>query len=290
MELKTEFAVPVRDLIRQRYSCREYDKTSLTDEVRRDLENYLETVPQGPFHQASRFILAAATPVDRASLRGLGTYGFIHNPPAFIIGACSDGPLSLEDYGYRLERIVLYATGLQLGTCWLGGTFSRSGFARRIDATESEILPAVLSVGYAAGALDENKVVQPKRSRLSWSQLFFENEFSNPLSETKTGAYTLPVEMVHLAPSASNKQPWRILRQGDCWHFFLRRTSGYRHAPLSRLVGVEDIQRVDMGIAMCHFELAAREAGLEGAWQVRKPSVGMMDALMEYTTTWVNKS
>ncbi|HTX78515.1 MAG TPA: nitroreductase family protein [Longilinea sp.] len=290
MDLKTEFTVPVQELIRERYSCRVYDKNPLTEEACRSLEGYLAAVPAGPFNHASRFILAAATPVDRASLRGLGTYGFIRNPPAFIIGACSDGPLSLEDFGYCLERIVLYATGLRLGTCWLGGTFSRSGFARRIDAAAGEILPSVLSVGNAAETSDGGKVVRSKRSRLDWSQLFFENEFSHPLSEMNAGAYALPLEMVRLAPSASNKQPWRILREGDCWHFFLRRTPGYRRDLLARLVGVEDIQRVDMGIAMCHFELAAREAGLEGVWQVRKPPVGAMDAVVEYTATWMSKS
>ena len=32
-----------------------------------------------------------------------------------------------------------------------------------------------------------------------------------------------------------------------------------------------DLQRVDMGIAMCHFELAARERGLAGRWVVEQP-------------------
>ena len=173
MDLKTEFTASVQELVRQRFSCREYDKSPLTEEVCQSLENYLAAAPAGPFNHASRFILAAATPVDRASLRGLGTYGFIHNPPAFIIGACSDGPLSLEDYGYRLECIILYATGLNLGTCWLGGTFSRSGFSRRIEAAENEILPAVVSVGYIAGALDGGKMVLPSRQRLEWGTALF---------------------------------------------------------------------------------------------------------------------
>ncbi|MGD0709091.1 MAG: nitroreductase family protein [Anaerolineaceae bacterium] len=293
MDLKTEFTGSVQELVRQRFSCREYDKAPLAEEVCRELENYLTSVPAGPFNHASRFILAAATPVDRASLRGLGTYGFIHNPPAFIIGACSDGPLSLEDYGYQLERIILYATSLHLGTCWLGGTFSRSGFARRIDATENEILPAVISVGYIADHVSVDwqtiQSVSTLRRRLSWDALFFEGNFSHPLSEMDAGVYALPLEMVHLAPSASNKQPWRVLKQGDCWHFFLQRTAGYRRAPLSRLVGVEDIQRLDMGIAMCHFELTAREAGLNGVWQVQAPPVEKTGNLMEYTATWVSK-
>jgi len=32
-----------------------------------------------------------------------------------------------------------------------------------------------------------------------------------------------------------------------------------------------DLQRVDMGIAMCHFELAVREAGIEGRWVTDQP-------------------
>ena len=32
-----------------------------------------------------------------------------------------------------------------------------------------------------------------------------------------------------------------------------------------------DLQRVDMGIAMCHFELSANEAGHNGQWTIADP-------------------
>ena len=79
------------------------------------------------------------------------------------------------------------------------------------------------------------------------------------------------LEVVRWAPSASNKQPWRVVRGRKRWHFYLARTKGYGKGLLTSLVKLADLQRVDMGIAMCHFELAAREAGIEGRWVTDRP-------------------
>lgn len=40
----------------------------------------------------------------------------------------------------------------------------------------------------------------------------FEN-FQNPMPETLAGDYAITLEMVHLTPSATNFQPWRVLKQ-----------------------------------------------------------------------------
>jgi len=41
-----------------------------------------------------------------------------------------------------------------------------------------------------------------------------------------------------------------------------------------------------MGIAMCHFELAAREAGLGGAWVAADPGIATPQSGIEYIATW----
>ena len=38
------------------------------------------------------------------------------------------------------------------------------------------------------------------------------------------------LEMVRRGPSASNKQPWRVVRAGERWHLYLQRTRGYGRA------------------------------------------------------------
>ena len=37
------------------------------------------------------------------------------------------------------------------------------------------------------------------------------------------------------------------------------------------------IQNLDMGIAMCHFELAAVELGLNGKWEIIEPMLESWD-------------
>lgn len=278
-------------IIQQRYSCRDYASQPLGPEIQQVIADYLCRLPPGPFQGANRFALVAASDQERSALRGLGTYGFIKNPPAFLIGVSQDGWMSLENFGYRMEQIVLHLTSLGLGSCWLGGTFTRSGFAEKIGAQRGEILPAVLSLGYPspqepqAARLASQQPVN--RDRLAWEALFFDESFEAPLSPQASEAFLTPLDMVRLAPSASNKQPWRILRQGGLWHFYLQRTKGYRELALGRFTGIADMQRIDMGIAMCHFELAALECGLPGRWKVADPQVKTLNNLTHYVVSWV---
>jgi hypothetical protein len=189
-----------------------------------------------------------------------------------------------------MEYAVLFATDLGLGTCWLGGTFSKSNFAKKIAVTAREVMPAVVTVGYIEdGSRFGDWIRKRARSdlRFPWESLFFDERFGEPLTAERAGLYAEPLEMVRLAPSASNKQPWRIVRVGDVWHFFLQRTKGYGEGSfLFRLLHLADLQRVDMGIAMCHFELTARELGLTGRWVIDEPDIRKPDESTEYTVSW----
>jgi hypothetical protein len=81
-----------------------------------------------------------------------------------------------------------------------------------------------------------------------------------------TGDFEIPLEMVRLSPSASNKQPWRIVKEKkkNVFHFFIKRNKMYKKN--IELLQLSDLQRIDIGIAMCHFELTAQEANLKGKW------------------------
>jgi len=48
-----------------------------------------------------------------------------------------------------------------------------------------------------------------------------------------------------------------------------------------------DLQRADMGIAMCHFDLTCAELGMKGKWIVKKPEKIDLPALTHYLATWV---
>ena len=288
-----EYTRPVTELIQQRFSCREYRKDPIDATQQQRLGNFISRNQEGPWQTPLRIELIAAVEQDRVSLKNLGTYGFIKNPTGFIVGAVRPGEKYLEDYGYVLERIILLATDIGLGTCWLGGTFTKSSFARRISMTPEETMPAVTSVGYVAEQGAIRNLIHGKPSttdnRFPWSDLFFQAKFGNPLAPDEAGSYARPLEMVRLGPSASNKQPWRVIKADHAWHFYLQRTRGYGDGLIFKMLRLEDLQRVDMGIAISHFELTSRELGLAGRWAVAEPAIEKPDELTEYVASWIEQ-
>jgi len=191
----------------------------------------------------------------------------------------------MEDFGYQMEEIVLYATQLGLGTCWLGGTFQISRFAQKIKLGKNETLPAATAAGNISGKRHPLDYILRRRTlpdrRMPPENLFFHTSFTTPLSVKAAEDYALPLEMVRRGPSASNKQPWRIVKEQDHWHFYITRTPNYPPGVLK----LADLQRVDLGIAMCHFALTAASLGLQGMWQHLEPAV-KPPLHTEYIITW----
>jgi nitroreductase len=281
---------PIEELINARYSCRTYRDEPIAAHERRTLTEFLVANTTGPLGSQARFALVAASPGDSDALKRLGTYGFIKGATGFLVGAVRQAPKDLEDYGFLVEQAILFATGLGLGTCWLGGTFTKSRFAARIGGLErDETMPAVVSLGYSGG--DGTERIRERVAgcrRLPASELFFEERFGQPLALDNGDGFGAVLEGVRMAPSASNKQPWRIVRRGHEWHFYLQRTRGYgKGSALFTMLRLADLQRVDLGIAMCHFALGAREIGLTGEWVLSEPASATPAPGGEYTATWV---
>ena len=225
------FNQPVSHLIHKRYSCRTYQDLPISNSDLAVLEDFTAACQIGPLGNQARFKVVAAQEGDSPSLKGLGTYGFIKNPTGFIIGVSEEKSGALEDFGYLMETILLRATDIGLGSCWLGGTFTRSRFSSQMNLQDGEIIPAVASIGYPADqSVWVDKTIRAgarAHHRLPWENIFFTNEFGNPLNPDDAGNYHEPLDLVRLAPSASNKQPWRILKIGMDWHFYLQRTAKY---------------------------------------------------------------
>ena len=351
----------IQNLIRQRFSCRKYEKKPIPALVRKKIQAMLGETMDGPFGNQARFRLIAAKERDSTILHGLGTYAFIQNPAGFVLGAICPAEKFLEDFGYLMETIVLQLTDLGLGTCWLGGTFTQSSFARKMDLQGKERMPAVVSVGLIADQDRARDTFLRRRisadDRKPWEKIFFQGDFGYPIETpqglrqftkslnttskceeiddtpalmslraffAKQSRFSLPgdgfgaenaphneikeeafrndmegelreesqlataLEMVRLAPSASNKQPWRVVVTENACHFYLQRTRKYGKGSFTyRVLGLADLQRVDLGIAMCHFDLTARELGLPGRWVVEEPGIQKPDDLTEYVASWI---
>ena len=284
MDEEQLFGTSITEIIKKRRSVRTYLAQSLPPEIKDKLREFFSSL-RGPFGRNVRVNLIETELAKIKTKANLGTYGVIKGASSYVVAVVEKSDHDLENYGYSLEKVILYATSLGLGTCWLGGTFKKSEFSKAIEQKDHEILPCISPIGYSnsnKSLVDSAmRFVAGSKNRKKWDELFFSYDFKHHLSESAAGKYLAPLEMLRLAPSASNKQPWRIVKDSDKSHFFLQHTKGYAKAM------TYDLQRVDMGIAMCHFEMVAKEQGIEGKWQVSDPGNIDKPQDTDYIVSWV---
>lgn len=278
------FGEEIEKIIQKRKSVRTYSRTPIQAKDKDKLLQYIQQL-KGPFPVAFRLEIFDKLRKKADEKIKLGTYGMIQGASFFIAAAVEKKEYNLEQLGYVFEDLILYITSLGLGTCWLAGTFNKNEFSKAMQVKENEILPIVTPVGYESRIKSPIdlllKPVPNLKPRKSWNALFFKDNFDSILNKDDADAYALPLEMVRLAPSASNKQPWRVVLTNGHYHFYLSHTAGYA------AVYPYDIQKIDMGIAMFHFESTAMELGLKGRWEIRKPELNDVPKGLEYIITWI---
>jgi hypothetical protein len=220
----------IETAIHSRKSVRTYSGKAIPSELKEKIRKSFDQ-HSGPFDAPLRFKWLDVPELEGEERIRFGTYGVILGATNFIAGAVKKGDHALEQFGYSFENLILTVTSLGLGTCWMGGTFSRSQFAKAMHLTDDEWLPAITPVGYsswARGPIDLLFKPSTGRIRFPWNKLFFNEDLAHPLTPDTSGEYAVPLEMLQIAPSAANWQPWRILKQGNQFHFLLAHNSGYK--------------------------------------------------------------
>ncbi|MFX0023875.1 MAG: nitroreductase family protein, partial [Candidatus Hermodarchaeota archaeon] len=223
------FTKPITEIIQERTSRRTYSGKPLNNKMRKKVISIIENHDlKSPFSKNAgkvRFKLVSVPEFESNEKKKLGTYGFIKGAQDFIVGTVEKSQYDREHYGYLMETIILTATDLGLGTCWLGGFFNRSLFSTKINRMPNEIIPAITPIGYPIQRTTREKLIRSfakADKRLPPDQLFFEGTLKNPLHMNNIGEYSKLLEMVRFSPSAGNKQPWRIIKviNKNIFHFY----------------------------------------------------------------------
>ena len=287
-----KFSKSVSDIIKERTSWRTYTGLPLERDVRDVMINLMKDNDFGsPFGEQAgiaRFELLSIPEFDPTERKKLGTYGTIEGVQDFIVGAVENSNYDREHFAYILESLILAATDLGLGTVWLGGTFNRSLFSAKIKKKENEIVPAITPIGYPADRTSREIMIRSYAKadkRFPWEKLFFEGDFSTPLIPEKEKKFFTLLENVRLGPSAGNFQPWRIVREPneDNFHFYIL----YTDNKMGKIYNV--FRRLDIGIAVSHFNHTARELEMSGRWKFDDPKISKREGL-QYITSWKNSS
>ena len=257
----------IMKLIRTRKSVRTFDGNAVSEEDRKKLLEYIRTI-DNPYNIPVTFVMLGA------KKHGLSS-PVIQGEHIYIMGKVPKVEHCAEAFGYSFEKMVLYAWSLGIGTTWIGGTMKRELFEQEAELSESEIMPCVSPLGYPAKKRSVKEIGMRTAikadKRINAEELFFENDFSTPI-HTNDVTVQNALEAVRLAPSAVNKQPWRIVKCGNAYNFYEKKT-------LSSGDAAWDIQKVDIGIAICHFMSVAG-----GTLTVKKPDI-TADKNKEYIAT-----
>ena len=261
MEAVTIADYSIKDLISRRRSVRTYDGTPLRAEDRQKLEAYAQSL-QNPFGIPVTFRILDAKAQNLSSPVVLGADTYLGAKVAHI----SNAEIA---FGYDFERFVLYAQSLGIGTVWLAATIDRPAFERAMEVMDGEVMPAVTPLGYPAAKKSVRESLMRKAikadNRFSFETLFFQNTFQEPLSPENAGRFRDALEMVRLAPSVGNKQPWRIVICDGVIHFYEKKTMSPN--------ALGDIQKVDIGIALAHFMLTMEESSADAVFFADDPGV-----------------
>jgi nitroreductase len=273
------------EAIRLRTSVRSYQDREIDQTAFRLLQDFVTEPQTGPFGNKVQFALISSKKAERSPAKRLGTYGVIRGATWYLAATVASLPHAMEDFGYCMEEALLFCTKLGLGTCWLGGSLNRSGFAVAAGLGQGEVLPGVVSIGYAAerrSLIDRTvRTFAGSKNRKPWGDLFYERDFHHSMPEDPADSYSVIFQCVRTAPSASNKQPWRIVRDANgILNLFIARSKGY-----GRWFPGIDLQLIDTGIAMCHLSLAARELGINGQWTPAAPATDARH--YDYISSWV---
>ncbi len=256
--------IPVEDWYRAifyRRSRRKYKQSTLPEDKLERLSSVCQNFH--PFPEARAVLVEE--PGDRVYRGFIGSYGKIEDAPGYIafIGNMKSQRVQ-EAVGYTGEGIILEATAMGLGTCWVGGFFRPEFVAHQIPIGKNERVLAITPIGFPLDSFSFQEKLMIGFGRLHKRK---------PLSKLVIGTLKqnwmkTALEAARLAPSAVNRQPWRFEIGDNTISINVDKTQDtYKIA-----------RRLDCGIAMLHLELGARYASILGGWTFPPDSLACFTA------------
>jgi nitroreductase len=170
-----EVVMTAHGVFQRRFSCRSFDPTPLDRETVIKILEAARWAPNGGNLQPWRFVIALDSERRRAVAGAAYGQGFLAQAPVVIVvcavpdeSASKYGPRGrelycLQDTAAAAENILLAATDLGLGSCWVGA-FDEAAVRRVLDLPHSWRPVALIALGRPTEA-------EPQRTRRPLSEI-----------------------------------------------------------------------------------------------------------------------
>lgn len=216
------------EAIFKRKSIRDYDPTSIDTNRLNEISTNLQALKPLLSGIKTEFKIISPNQVTRK----LG-----NKAPHFIAAFSEAKDAYKVNIGFMLQQMDLYFSATGLGSCWLGIPQPTK------DITDSSNLEFIILMSFG----------NPKETLYRTSASEFKRKTLKELTNME-GADEL-LEPTRLAPSAVNLQNWYFTGNMNTIHVYSSKSSFLR-----TIVG-GSYYPVNMGIALCHLQLAAEYKG-----------------------------
>lgn len=211
-------------------------------------DEQIEAVKRAINDAESPFGGEVAVKMHRFDLKGKlkpSTYGSVEGAAWYILIGIADTPASYLSTGFRMEQVAIKIVDMGLGSNFMTDTFKGGAFAGAADFPAATPLHVIMPVGVPA---DKERLVE------KLTHMALRSRSRKPFGETfgnvpEDSVFRQPLEMMRLAPSAYNKQPWRAQTDGNSVWF-------YQVPSTDSLIG--------MGNGLANFYLALKQSGKAG--------------------------
>jgi nitroreductase len=218
------------DTMFKRKSVRKYDMSPLDDKTLNDIKSFISNI--NPLISGIKTDLQVISQNDVKSFMSI-------KAPHYVVVFSENRDGYLTNVGFMLQQLDLYLSANGLGACWQGMAKPAKDI---VSKSELEFV-IMLAFGKPAEELYRNDRSQFKRNSIE--AIRDKTDFDELL------------EAVRIAPSATNSQPW---------HFDIEGTKLYANCiklnPIKAII-MEKMNKIDMGIGLCHLSIAAKHSGKE---------------------------
>ena len=174
------------EVIRKRRSARAYSPTPVSEQILVKVLDAARRAPSASNKQPWHFIIVKDEMKRIRIARGCGYGRFLAESPVIIV-ACGDRKASpnwhVVDTTIALEHIVLAATALDLGTCWIG-SFDEEDVRKTLKIPEKFEIIALIALGYPRKTLDLlPKILHLLRPRKKLKDIISVEIYGDPLRQ-----------------------------------------------------------------------------------------------------------
>ena len=271
------------DLMRVRRSCRSFQTRKLTS------AHYDALMKSVQLHGKASSIGTA--PIRFEYISAPLTVWPTVNATEFIVAIVPKeyNRMAIIDVGRSLQKVVMDATRMGLGTCWIGPGADQSSVKQHLGDRfnpETEHIICVCAVGYKSAYIPLFIRIFNRQmgSRLPLSSLFFADaQFQKPLNIEKPpfNYFGRNYEICEWAPSSYNGQTTRCVATAEedgltRFDFYAATESRY-YAPVA------------LGIWCANWELGSETLGIQGHFELLAKKESESPRLPIYDVSWVEE-